>query len=92
LTRLIWPPVISGHAKLAAALDSLPGTVRDAKLSTALNWLSEREKIVTTLHYLEGLPYQEIGEVFGITETRAMQIQRKALELLRKSLEEQLGI
>ena len=39
-------------------------------LAAAINSLSEREKIVVTLYYFEGLTLAEIGEVLGFTESR----------------------
>ena len=37
-------------------------------LAAAINELSEREKIVVTLYYFEGLTLAEIGEILGVTE------------------------
>jgi RNA polymerase sigma factor FliA len=42
-------------------------------VSAAINSLSEREKIVITLYYLEGRTLAEIGDVLGDTESRASQ-------------------
>ena len=38
-------------------------------LAQALNRLPEREKIVLTLYYYEGLTLGEIGGILGITES-----------------------
>ena len=43
-------------------------------LAAAINSLSEREKIVVTLYYFEGLTLNEIGEILGVTESRICQI------------------
>jgi RNA polymerase sigma factor for flagellar operon FliA len=39
-------------------------------LATAINTMPEREKIVLTLYYYEGLTLAEIGLVLGVTESR----------------------
>ncbi len=55
-------------------------------LTEAINRLPEREKIVLTLYYYEGLTLAEIGEVFGVTESRICQIHTKAVLHLRARL------
>jgi RNA polymerase sigma factor FliA len=78
-----------------AAIDpssGLEGNETRAMLSAAINSLSEREKIVITLYYFEGLTLAEIGEVLGVTESRVCQIHTKAVGLLRNNLKEQEGI
>jgi RNA polymerase sigma factor for flagellar operon FliA len=78
-----------------AAIDpssGLEGNETRAMLSAAINSLSEREKIVITLYYFEGLTLAEIGEVLGVTESRVCQIHTKAVGLLRNNLREQEGI
>ena len=57
-------------------------------LATAINGLSEREKIVVTLYYFEGLTLAEIGGILGVTESRVCQIHTKAVGLLRNQLTE----
>ena len=57
-------------------------------LSAAINSLSEREKIVVTLYYFEGLTLAEIGEILGVTESRVCQIHTKAVGGLRGQLSE----
>ena len=52
-------------------------------LANAINRLREREKIVLTLYYYEGLTLAEIGEVLGVTESRVCQIHTKAVLQLR---------
>lgn len=75
-----------------AALDpssGIEGNETRAMLSAAINSLSEREKIVITLYYFEGLTLAEIGEVLGVTESRVCQIHTKAVGLLRNNLKDQ---
>ena len=57
-------------------------------LAAAINSLSEREKIVVTLYYFEGLTLAEIGEILGVTESRVCQIHTKAVGGLRGELTE----
>jgi RNA polymerase sigma factor FliA len=57
-------------------------------LAAAINSLSEREKIVVTLYYFEGLTLNEIGGILGVTESRVCQIHTKAVGLLRNQLTE----
>jgi RNA polymerase sigma factor for flagellar operon FliA len=59
-----------------------------ALLAGAINSLSEREKIVVTLYYFEGLTLAEIGEILGVTESRVCQIHTKAVGQLRLQLVE----
>jgi RNA polymerase sigma factor FliA len=60
-----------------------------AMLAQAINGLSEREKIVVTLYYFEGLTLGEIGGVLGVTESRVSQIHSKAVVSLRGLLAEE---
>jgi RNA polymerase sigma factor for flagellar operon FliA len=58
-------------------------------LSRAINTLPEREKIVVTLYYYEGLTLAEIGQVLGVTESRICQMHTKAVLQLRGKLADQ---
>ena len=66
----------------------LEGQATRGLLSAAINSLSEREKIVVTLYYFEGLTLAEIGDVLGVTESRICQIHTKAVGQLRLQLAE----
>ncbi len=55
-------------------------------LANAINRLGDREKIVLTLYYYEGLTLAEIGEVLGVTESRVCQIHTKAVFQLRSRM------
>src|SRR4029077_7773716 len=57
-------------------------------LAGAINRLGDREKIVLTLYYYEGLTLAEIGEVLGVTESRVCQIHTKAVLQLRSRMSE----
>jgi RNA polymerase sigma factor for flagellar operon FliA len=57
-------------------------------LVAAINRLPEREKLVLTLYYYEGLTLGQIGTVLHITESRVCQIHTKAVLQLRAKLAE----
>lgn len=55
-------------------------------LAQAIQLLPERERIVVTLYYYEGLTLAEIGQVLGVTESRICQLHTKAVLQLRGKL------
>ena len=55
-------------------------------LAESVSWLPEREKIVISLYYYEGLTLNEIGQVLGVTESRACQLHTKAVLQLRAKM------
>lgn len=57
-------------------------------LADAVSTLAEREKIVVTLYYYEGLTLAEIGQVLGVTESRICQLHTKAVMQLRVKMSE----
>jgi RNA polymerase sigma factor FliA len=57
-------------------------------LASAINRLGDREKIVLTLYYYEGLTLADIGDVLGVTESRVCQIHTKAVLQLRARMSE----
>jgi RNA polymerase sigma factor for flagellar operon FliA len=80
-------------------IDSLPGDVGDpaseyehqslgSAIRNAIQALPKMDKTVLSLYYVEGLNLREIGEVFGVTETRISQIRSRALGRLRARLAE----
>ncbi|MGA0239614.1 MAG: RNA polymerase sigma factor WhiG [Acidimicrobiales bacterium] len=56
-------------------------------LAASINRMPEREKIVLTLYYYEGLTLAEIGRVLGVTESRVCQIHTKAVLHLRSKMQ-----
>ena len=58
-------------------------------LAREIGTLPEREKIVVTLYYYEGLTLAEIGQVLGVTESRISQMHTKAVLQLRGKLADQ---
>jgi RNA polymerase sigma factor for flagellar operon FliA len=55
-------------------------------LADAINGMPEREKVVLTLYYYEGLTLAEIGEILGVTESRVCQIHTKSVIHLRSKI------
>jgi RNA polymerase sigma factor for flagellar operon FliA len=55
-------------------------------LARAVDQLPEREKVVVSLYYFEGLTLAEIGRVLGVTESRICQLHTKAVLHLRTKL------
>ncbi len=54
------------------------------QLVEAINQLEERERLVATFYFYEGLTLKEIGKALELTERRISQILRSALEKLRE--------
>ena len=55
-------------------------------LADAIEHLPERERVVITLYYYEGLTLKEIGKVLGVTESRVSQLHTKAVLRMRAKL------
>lgn len=59
---------------------------RHAEVVTAVTKLPTREADVIRLYYGDLLTLREIGEILGVTESRASQLRSRALTLLRASM------
>jgi RNA polymerase sigma factor FliA len=55
-------------------------------LAQAIETLPEREKLVMSLYYTDGLNLKEIGAVLKVTESRACQLHGQALVRLKARL------
>ena len=64
--------------------------VEKIALRQAVRTLPEREGQVIALRYFHGLTQQRSAAVLGISQVQVSRIERKALELLRKALAENL--
>lgn len=53
--------------------------------------LPERDRLVLSLYYFEGLKLHQIASVLGVTESRVSQIRSKALREMRGILQARLG-
>ena len=58
------------------------------QLTGAIGQLEEREKLITTFYFYEGLTLKEIGQALNLTEGRVSQILKIALTRLRDLMEE----
>ena len=56
-------------------------------LADAINRMPEREKIVLTLYYYEGLTLAEIGEVLGVSQMHVSRLLSRLLDQLREDLQ-----
>ena len=59
---------------------------RRERISRAIAQLPEQERVVVGLRYYQDLLFAEIGDVLGVTESRAHQLHTKALLQLRTLL------
>ena len=51
-----------------------------------LEGLPERDRSIVRLHYLEGVPFEQIARLMGLSKGRISQLHKQALGLLRKRL------
>ena len=61
-----------------------------SELTSAINQLPERERLVMSLYYEEEMNLREIGSLLEVSESRVCQIHGKALVMLRAKLSEWL--
>ncbi len=59
---------------------------RRRMLASAIDVLPEREKLVVSLYYKDGLTLREIAAVLGVTESRACQLHSKAVVRMQGKL------
>lgn len=72
-------------------LNKLLDNERVEIIARALDRLPEKERLVITLYFYEELNLKEIGEIIGVTESRASQIRSRALLRLRSYLKRMSG-
>lgn len=58
-------------------------------LAQSVDLLPERERLVISLYYFEGLTFKEIGRVLGVSESRVYQLHTQAMGRLRKRMAEE---
>ena len=56
------------------------------ELAEGISRLPEKEKLVVSLYYYDGLSLKEIGKVLGVTESRVSQLHTQAVLRLRRLL------
>ena len=76
---------IEDHDSVDPQRNLTEAELREAIAKSIAN-LPEREKIVISLYYYEGLTLNEIGQVLGVTESRACQLHTKAVLQLRAKM------
>lgn len=73
-----------------SALDLIEQKEEVEQVAAALKRLPERERLLLSLYYYDGLTLKEIGRVLGVTESRVSQLHGRALSLLRADLKASL--
>lgn len=76
--------------------DKTPAELLEVKslqeaLIKALEGLPERERLLITLYYYEGLTMKEIGRILGVTEARVCQLHSQAIHRMRSRLSDYIG-
>jgi RNA polymerase sigma factor for flagellar operon FliA len=79
-------PLASGDQPQDDQIDQL---ARVQSVSRAIERLPERQQLVLSLHYVEGLTYKEIGAALEVSEARVCQIHGEAVKKVRAMLTEQ---
>jgi RNA polymerase sigma factor for flagellar operon FliA len=67
-------------------LGMLVESINGSNLSDAIGGLADRERITLAMHYYLGHTFSEVGQRFGVTESRVCQIHTLALKKLRKGM------
>jgi len=78
-------PLLEGHEEANPLHHLLEGNLRQ-RVIDAIEALPEREKMVLTLYYQEGLNLKEIGAVLDVGESRVSQLHSQAIKRLRSRL------
>ncbi|MFL0251616.1 FliA/WhiG family RNA polymerase sigma factor [Clostridium neuense] len=55
-------------------------------LTKALDLINEKDKVVLSLYYYDGLTLKQIGNILGVSESRVCQLHTRAIMHLRKQL------
>jgi RNA polymerase sigma factor for flagellar operon FliA len=70
----------------ATAYDSLAWKDLIERLAAELGRLSDRDRAIIQLHYLEEVNFDQIAALLGLTKGRISQLHKAALDLLRKRI------
>jgi len=70
----------------AGLLDRIEEEELRADLKIALQQLPQREQLLLSLYYNEGLTMREVGEVLGLSQARVCQLHAKVILSLRAAL------
>ena len=79
------------ESNAVAGEESTPGQSLEqrelrARLQAAIEALPRRHQELLGLYYVEQLKLREIGDIFGVTESRACQIHSQVIARLRASV------
>ena len=64
------------------------GVVERLSLRAAVDSLAERERSVVLLRYFRGMTQERVARVLGVSQVQVSRIERRAVERLRRKLEE----
>src|SRR5437764_13759364 len=67
----------------ADTVEAVEASYRRRALIVAIDRLPERERLVLSLYYYEGLTFKEIGKILTVSESRAFQLHQQAMMRLR---------
>ncbi len=84
-------PIAESDCSTIGPLDGFQKSEFKDSLAEAISGLPERERLVIALYYDEEMNLREIGQVLGVTESRACQIHSQATFRLRSRLTEWLS-
>jgi RNA polymerase sigma factor for flagellar operon FliA len=62
------------------------------KLSAAVSRLRLRNRQILALYYVEELTLKQIGEIFGVSESRVCQLHTEAVQCLRRELADDVDV
>jgi len=91
LISLDMPTTEDGHTPLVEIIpnneDSVESTLCREELKSevahAVSCLPEKERVSVTLYYMQGVTLKEIGEILGVTESRACQLRSQGVKRLK---------
>jgi RNA polymerase sigma factor for flagellar operon FliA len=75
----------------ASPLAEVEGRAVRELLVQGVDKLPDRERLVISLYYYEGLTFKEIGQVLGVSESRVYQLHTQAMSRVRAFMSSELG-
>jgi len=70
--------------------DVVQDRARKDRLMTAIRVLPPRQRVAIELGLFEGLALREIGDRMGISESRVCQLQKRAVQHLRRAINQEV--
>lgn len=77
---------LSAPASELGADEQLEQRERHEEMVAALEGLPQRELLILSMCYQDGLTLKEIGDILGVSESRVCQLRGRALRTLRKRM------